>query len=119
MCIRDRLINALVSTGELKEIEEYDVDFDHQFLETEKYDAKPTCLVDAVVRQIHATFSENGLKMRSFLEPSAGTVSYTHLSTGEHLHITCKLNGRSISPSLILDYIQSIRQECISALAGL
>lgn len=33
------LINALVSTGELKEIEEYDVDFDHQFLETEKYDA--------------------------------------------------------------------------------
>lgn len=36
------LINALVSTGELKEMEEYDVDFDHQFLETEKYDAKPT-----------------------------------------------------------------------------
>ena len=30
----------MVSTGELKEIEEYDVDFDHQFLETEKYDAK-------------------------------------------------------------------------------
>ena len=29
-------LNALVSTGELKEIEEYDVDFDHQFLETEK-----------------------------------------------------------------------------------
>ena len=26
----------------MKEIEEYDVDFDHQFLETEKYDAKPT-----------------------------------------------------------------------------
>jgi hypothetical protein len=36
------LINALVSTGELKEEEGYDVDFDHQFLETEKYDAKPT-----------------------------------------------------------------------------
>ena len=35
-------ISALVSTGELKEIEEYDVDFDHQFLETEKYDVKPT-----------------------------------------------------------------------------
>ena len=32
----------------------------------------PKVLVDAVVRQIHATFSENGLKMRSFLEPSAG-----------------------------------------------
>lgn len=36
------LINALISTGELKEGEAYDVDFDHQFLETEKYDAKPT-----------------------------------------------------------------------------
>ena len=36
------LINALVSTGELKEEEGYDVDFDHQFLETEKNDAKPT-----------------------------------------------------------------------------
>ena len=33
---------ALVSTGELNEVETYDVDFDHQFLETEKYDAKPT-----------------------------------------------------------------------------
>ena len=36
------LVNALVSTGELKEVETYDVDFDHQFLETEKYDAKTT-----------------------------------------------------------------------------
>ncbi len=36
------LVNALISTGELREMDEYDVDFDHQFLETEKYDAKPT-----------------------------------------------------------------------------
>ena len=36
------LINALVSIGELKEEEGYDVDFNHQFLETEKNDAKPT-----------------------------------------------------------------------------
>ena len=36
------LIKALVSTGELNEVETYDVDFDHQFIETEKYDAKPT-----------------------------------------------------------------------------
>lgn len=48
-----------------------------------------------------------------------GITGSTGRSTGEHLHITCKLNGRSISPSIILDYIQSIRQECISALAGL
>lgn len=36
------LINALLSTNRLKAGEEYDVDFDHQFIETEKYDAKPT-----------------------------------------------------------------------------
>ena len=35
-------IKALISTGELNEVESYDVDFDHQFLETEKNDAKPT-----------------------------------------------------------------------------
>ena len=38
----NQLLNALISTGELNEVESYDVDFDHQFLETEKYDAKPT-----------------------------------------------------------------------------
>lgn len=36
------LLNCLLATGQLKEGVEYDVDFDHQFLETEKYDAKPT-----------------------------------------------------------------------------
>ena len=37
-----KLIKALISTGGLNEVESYDVDFDHQFLETEKNDAKPT-----------------------------------------------------------------------------
>lgn len=32
----------------------------------------PKFIVDAVARQIHATFRQNGLQMRSFLEPSAG-----------------------------------------------
>lgn len=32
----------------------------------------PKFLVDAVARQIHATFKDNGLQMRTFLEPSAG-----------------------------------------------
>ena len=36
------LINALLATDQLKGGESYDVDFDHQFIETEKYDAKPT-----------------------------------------------------------------------------
>lgn len=32
----------------------------------------PDFLIEAVAGQIHATFRENGLQMRSFLEPSAG-----------------------------------------------
>lgn len=36
------LLNALVATGELCRGEMYDLDFDHQFLEAEKYDAKMT-----------------------------------------------------------------------------
>ena len=36
------LINALLATNGLKANQEYDLDFDHQFIETEKYDAKPT-----------------------------------------------------------------------------
>ena len=36
------LVNALFATGGLKANQEYDLDFDHQFIETEKYDAKPT-----------------------------------------------------------------------------
>lgn len=36
------LVNCLFAMERLKEGESYDVDFDHQFIETEKYDAKPT-----------------------------------------------------------------------------
>ena len=36
------LLNCMFASGQLKEGEMYDVDFDHQFMETEKYDAKPT-----------------------------------------------------------------------------
>ncbi len=32
----------------------------------------PAFLIDALARQIQATFTDNGLQMRSFLEPSAG-----------------------------------------------
>lgn len=36
------LLNALLSTGQLKANSEYDFDFDHQFIQAEKYDSKPT-----------------------------------------------------------------------------
>ena len=34
-----------------------------------------------------------------------GITGNTGRSTGEHLHLTCKIKGRAIDPSLILDYI--------------
>ena len=36
------LVKALLGTGQLMEGASYDLDFDHQFIETEKYDAKMT-----------------------------------------------------------------------------
>lgn len=48
-----------------------------------------------------------------------GVSGSTGRSTGEHLHITCKLDGKSIDPLLVLDYIKSIQEECVAALAAL
>ena len=39
--LNELLIKALLASRELKEGCLYDLDFDHQFIETEKYDAKP------------------------------------------------------------------------------
>lgn len=48
-----------------------------------------------------------------------GITGSTGRSTGEHLHITCKLDGKNINPLLLLDYIKSIQEECVAALAAL
>ena len=37
-----------------------------------------------------------------------GITGNTGRSTGEHLHLTCKIKGRAIDPSLILDYITGL-----------
>lgn len=48
-----------------------------------------------------------------------GITGSTGRSTGEHLHITCKLNGRSVNPWMLIRHITSVRKECIEALARL
>lgn len=40
--MNELLVKSLVSTGVLRKGQAYDLDFDHQFIETGKYDAKPT-----------------------------------------------------------------------------
>ena len=53
------LLNCLLATGQLKEGEGYDVDFDHQFIEAEKFDAKVSVsamLVDTRQKNIAQAF---------------------------------------------------------------
>ncbi len=45
-----------------------------------------------------------------------GITGSTGRSTGEHLHITCKLDGKNIDPLLLLDFIKATREECVAAL---
>ena len=40
--LNELMLNCLMATGQLKEGGLYDLDFDHQFIEAEKFDSKPT-----------------------------------------------------------------------------
>lgn len=40
--MNELLVKSLITTGDLCQDRSYDLDFDHQFIETEKYDAKRT-----------------------------------------------------------------------------
>lgn len=48
-----------------------------------------------------------------------GITGSTGRSTGEHLHITCRLDGKNVDPTVILGYIEATRKECVAALAQL
>lgn len=46
-----------------------------------------------------------------------GITGSTGRSTGEHLHITCRRNGKNVDPAEIFDYIKAMRERCVAALA--
>ena len=39
-------------------------------------------------------------------------------STGAHLHMTCRKNGKETDPQILISYIKGVRNECIKALGG-
>jgi hypothetical protein len=57
-------------------------------------------------------------KQVSPAEP-VGITGSTGRSTGEHLHVTCKLNGKSIDPRILFRHIKNIKDECVRALKDL
>lgn len=50
---------------------------------------------------------------------AVGITGSTGRSTGEHLHITCRLDGKSVDPALLLGYVEATQKECVKALAEL
>ncbi len=48
---------------------------------------------------------------------AVGITGSTGRSTGEHLHVTCRRNGKNVNPVEIFDYITAIRERCVAALA--
>lgn len=60
------------------------------------------------------TLAYQGQKVRA--GDTVGITGSTGRSTGEHLHITCKLHGNSIDPMIILNYIEVTQQNCVAAL---
>ena len=64
----------------------------------------PKFLIDAVARQIHATFKDNGLQMRTFLEPSAGIGGFLPVAmSGTHSYAFEKDSLTGLILSLLHD----------------
>lgn len=48
---------------------------------------------------------------------AVGITGSTGRSTGEHLHLTCRRNGKNMDPAEIFGYIKATREKCVAALA--
>ena len=41
----------------------------------------------------------------------------TGMSTGEHLHLTTKKDGRAIDPTILLEYVRNVKDRCVELLS--
>ena len=57
--------------------------------------------------------SEQYVKTNDYLQAGEGN---TGASTGEHLHLTTKKDGKAFDPTILLEYIRSVKSSCMTDL---
>ena len=62
--------------------------------------------------------SEQYVKTNDYLQAGEplGLTGNTGASTGEHLHLTTKKDGKAFDPTILLEYIRSVKSSCMTDL---
>ena len=63
--------------------------------------------------------SEQYVKTNDYLRAGEplGLTGNTGASTGEHLHLTTKKDGKAFDPTILIDYVRSVKNSCLKDLA--
>ena len=63
--------------------------------------------------------SEQYVKTNDYLQAGEplGLTGNTGASTGEHLHLTTKKDGKAFDPTILIDYVRSVKNSCLNDLA--
>ena len=63
--------------------------------------------------------SEQYVKTNDYLQAGEplGLTGNTGASTGEHLHLTTKKDGKVFDPTILIDYVRSVKNSCLNDLA--
>ena len=62
--------------------------------------------------------SEQYVKVNDYIHAGEplGLTGNTGVSTGEHLHLTTKKDGKAFDPTILINYIRSVKQSCLNFL---